>query len=323
MEFMKIVALESYTTESLQILRDHKHDVTFDKEALQEANVLLIRSQTQVNNELLAKAPQLQLIVTATAGFDHIDVESCLQKGVQVGYTPAANAASAAELTLALMLIMIRDLNNSSSRLQRGKWRTDFRKGHELGRLTVGVVGLGQVGQRVARYVSALGCSVVAHDPYMDDKAFSVLGVERMGYTELLAAVDLVTFHVPLTNETYRMLSRATLDILHENAFVVNASRGAVLDEQEVVKALDMGHLAGVAMDVFCHEPPDIEDPLLLHPKVVHSPHLGAYTIEAYTASCRLAVDTVLQFERGMLPNEVQPQLRPWYIKSQLPKTKR
>lgn len=280
------IASEIHRSKSLQPTR----------EELAEVEGLLVRSRTPVDKDLLANAPKLKFVVSATSGFDHFDLAECKARGIIACYTPDANAASAAELTLALMLNLTRRLPENLKSVEKNLWRQDELRGHSLAGKTLGIVGLGRIGRRVAKAATALNMKVMAHDPYVTESEFNLVGAERAGFTEVLVAADILTFHVPLTKETYHMLNFPTLRLMARGAYLINTSRGAVIQESELALALDEGILKGAALDVFEKEPIAKESRLLGRPNVLLTPHIGAFTEEALEAASLEAVDRTLEF---------------------------
>jgi D-3-phosphoglycerate dehydrogenase / 2-oxoglutarate reductase len=258
--------------------------------------VLLIRSRTKIDSEILDETTNLKLIITATSGFDHIDFEQTQLKGVTCMYTPLANADSAAELTVMHMLGALRHLSSTQRALRDGRWREAIPTGHELKSQTVALVGLGRVGSRVAKIVKAFGAEVIACDPHQNDETFKSLGVDRMGITEVFAQADILSMHVPLNAETRRMIRAETLEITKEGLIFINTSRGKVVDEGALVAALESGQIAAAGLDVFENEPLARDSRLRKLANVMLTTHMGAYTEEAYKKASMMAVEKCIQF---------------------------
>ncbi|MGE0763505.1 MAG: NAD(P)-dependent oxidoreductase [Bdellovibrionales bacterium] len=280
---------------------------------LGEVEGLLIRSRTKVDRHLLDLAPNLKFVVTATSGFDHIDFKTCIQKGVTVSFTPEANAASAAELTVALMLNLMRRLNEGMRSVSQHKWREDQLRGETLQGKTLGLVGLGRIGQRVARAANALGMKIIAHDPYQNENVFKALGVTRQAFTELLLLSDVVSFHVPMTKETKYMLNHQTFRLINPEAVVINVSRGPVIHESELILALDEGLIRGVALDVYEKEPLPKESRLRGRKNVIMTPHVGAFTTEAIEQASMQAVERTLDFFKTGKSRDSLPIQAGWF----------
>lgn len=263
---------------------------------LPKATGLIIRSRTKITRELLAAAPNLNLVITCTSGFDHIDLQAAQEKNISVMYTPNANAQSAAELTWSLILNTQRHICESHKQLKAGIWDRETLTGSELSGKTLGIVGLGRIGQRVAQFAKAFGMSVVVHDPYQDDVVFEKLKLERSSYEELLKQSDIITFHVPLTSETKNILNRSHFDYVNKGVTIINASRGSVINEDDLCEALDNGTVKMAALDVFSKEPLSRESKLLKSSKVILTQHIGALTHEAFNKASKEACALCLEF---------------------------
>lgn len=281
-------------------------------EELAPTEALVIRSRTKISDELIAQAPKLKLIVTSTSGFDHIDLSATVSRGIDVMFTPEANAASAAELTWTLVLACARRLPEAHRAIKAGDWTRDRLIGQELEGKTYGVIGLGRIGTRIARFARAFGMNVVGFDPYKEAPYFEARAVQRMGLDELLRIADVVSLHVPSTPETRPLLHAGHLASLSPDAILINTSRGQAIDEAALIDALQKRRFACAGLDVFEREPLNRASPLLSLPNVVLSPHLGATTKSAFSKSSReAALKTIAYFER----NEVRDRLpgdEPW-----------
>ena len=256
-------------------------DKTALEAALRTADGLIVRSATKVTRELLAKAPLMRVIGRAGVGVDNIDQEAATEKGAAVLNAPAGNTVSAAELTMALILSVVRKVAAADRSVRGGKWKRGEFGGVELRGRTLGLVGAGRIGGEVARRARAFGMRVVAHDPYLTEERAKDLEIERVELDELLRSSDVVSLHVPLTDETRGMFGEERLRLLKKGAFLVNVARGGVVDEAALANVLADGHLAGAALDVFENEPLAKESALREAPNLVLTPHLGASTTEA------------------------------------------
>jgi D-3-phosphoglycerate dehydrogenase len=249
--------------------------------ALTRAHGLVVRSATKVGSELLAGAPKLRVVGRAGVGVDNIDLEACTARGIAVCNAPAGNTVSAAELTMALMLAMVRQVPAADASVRRGEWARARLKGAELRGRTLGLVGAGRIGGEVARRARAFGMRVLASDPYLTEERAEELRVERVTFEEALAGADVLTLHVPLTDDTRGLIDAEALARMPRGAFLVNVARGGIVNEAALVDALESGHLAGAALDVFAAEPLDEASPLRQARNIVLTPHLGASTVEA------------------------------------------
>ena len=278
------------------------------------AEVLLIRSRTKVTGELLSRAPQLTHVITATSGFDHIDLANCKARGVQAYFCPDANAQSAAELTWGLILSLVRKISTSQAAIRSGVWNREPLIGEELFGKTLGIVGLGRIGRRVAGFGRAFGMRVIAFDPYVTNQVFDDLGVKRLAYTEVLRDAHILSFHVPSTRQTLRMVNRSTIAEMTSDTLLINASRGDVVCEDELADALRERRLAGAALDVFTREPLDPESQLARLKNVLLTPHIGALTHDAFRNSSHAAAAKVFDLLEGRIPKDLLPPQEPWVL---------
>ena len=297
---MKTIVLitDTFTAEGVEALRE-KFEIRGSKHAtptaqeLQGVEAMIIRSRTKVNRELLQQAPNLKRVVTATSGYDHLDLEACDERGISTYYTPDANYNAAAELTLMLMLSALRRQPEITKVLREQKWKDALKPGRELKNKIVGIIGLGRVGGRVAELAQAFGAEVLAHDPYTGDEKFEALKIARLGLTEVLVQADIVSLHVPLTKETRHIISHGTLEHCKDGFILINTSRGQVVDEGALISALENGQITAAGMDVFEHEPLSRDSRLRKMPTVVLTPHVGAMTDEALSMASELAALTL------------------------------
>jgi D-3-phosphoglycerate dehydrogenase len=310
---VKILITEPYSLHSKARLKAGGFDVQEDAAALSDAEILLIRSKTEINAEFLARAPKLRLIVSATSGFDHIDWRLCKERGILAAHTPTANAQSTAELTMTLMLALERHLLAAHKNVKGSKWRDNLKRPHGLEGKILGIIGLGRVGQKVARMAYTFGMRLQAHDPYVDEGLFPAFHCERLGLIELLTSSDIVTLHVPLTKETRYLINNPTLGEMQNEAVLINTCRGAVVNQNELLDALDDGRIAGAAVDVIEREPPPTGHRVLGHPKLLMTPHIGAFTETAWNKGCNEAVDKVMRYHAAQTVSDTLPLDVPWF----------
>jgi D-3-phosphoglycerate dehydrogenase len=261
-------------------------------------DALIVRSETKVTRQVIEAGKQLQVIGRAGSGVDNIDVEAATERGIVVVNAPTGNVISAAEHTIALMLALARNLPDAHQSLRAGRWERQSFIGVELRGRTLGLLGLGQVGSEVARRARGLEMQVIAHDPYISHERFLALGAETATFDEVLAQADFISLHLRLTPQTANLLDDAQLAKTKKGVRIINAARGELIDEAALIRALDSGHVAGAAIDVFRQEPPG-ENPLLNHDKIIVTPHLGALTEEAQERVAVDAAEEVLAVLRG------------------------
>lgn len=284
-----------------------------DPSELKTAHALIIRSRTPITEELLNNAPNLQLIITCTSGFDHIDLNATQKWGITVMHTPTANIQSAAQLTWSLVLACANNLFTAHKMLKAGEWKRESVTGLELSGRTYGIVGLGRIGSRVAEIAQAFGMHVIAYDPYQDDEVFERLNLARSSYEEVLKTADVLSFHVPKTLETDHMLDRSHFEYIHRGIILINTSRGSIINENDLYEALQKGWIKSAGLDVFEKEPLDRNSNLLKLPNVVLTPHIGANTHEAFDKASDIAATKLLRFFENGTTSDTLPPRAPWY----------
>ena len=252
------------------------------RRALADADGIIIRSGTRLTAEVLEGQSRLKAIARAGVGVDNIDVPAASHQGIVVMNTPGGNTISTAEHTLAMMLALSRNIAPADASLKAGRWdRTKF-TGTQLEGKSIGIIGLGRVGQAVAQRARGFEMTVLGFDPFLTAEKALELGIESVGrLDDLWGRCDFLTLHTPLTPETRNLVGRAALERMRPGVRIINCARGGLIDEAALLEALDSGKVAGAAIDVFDPEPPPPDHPLVRHPKVLVTPHLGASTEEA------------------------------------------
>jgi D-3-phosphoglycerate dehydrogenase len=241
---------------------------------------LAIRSATKVTPDLLSAATNLKVVGRAGIGVDNVDIPAATARGVVVMNTPFGNSITTAEHAIALMFALARELPQADASTQGGKWEKNRFMGVELTSKTLGLIGAGNIGSIVADRALGLRMKVIAYDPFLTPERAIDLGVEKVELDELLARADFITLHTPLTEQTRNILSRENLAKAKPGVRIINCARGGLIDEQALKEALESGHVAGAALDVFAEEPAK-ENALFGTPGLVATPHLGASTTEA------------------------------------------
>lgn len=245
-----------------------------------DTEILATRAYSKVTRRVIESAPKLKLIAQGTSGTDNIDAVAARERGIQIISLPGANANAVAELVLGFMLSLTRTVPFYTREMLRGAWeRDDCATRHELRHYGLGIIGLGEVGKRVARLATAFGMSVRAFDPYLTDEQFHERQATRVHtLDELLAASGIVTLHVPLSSETRTMIGALQIASMPRGSFLISAARGEILDQDAALRALASGHLAGLAMDVYDPEPPSGGFPD--DPRLILTPHIAGCTYE-------------------------------------------
>src|SRR5690349_18416774 len=286
----KVLISDALSPAAVQIFRDRGVEVDFqpklgaDKEKLAELigdfDGLAVRSATKVTAKALEKAKRLKVIGRAGIGVDNVDLPAATAKGVIVMNTPFGNSITTAEHAITLMLALARQISQADVSTQAGKWEKNRFMGVEITGKTLGVIGCGNIGSIVAERGHGLKMRVIAYDPYLSPERAHDLAVEKVDLDELLRRADFITLHTPLTDKTKSIIDAEALKKTKKGVRIINCARGGLVDEQALRAALDSGHVAGAAFDVFTVEPAT-ENPLFGHPDVVCTPHLGAATTEA------------------------------------------
>ncbi|MCE5269788.1 phosphoglycerate dehydrogenase [bacterium] len=289
MSKLRILVADPLSEEGLSVLRriegaEIEIKTGLDEAALAEAvagvSALVIRSGVKVTRRVIESADCLKVIGRAGVGVDNVDLDAATERGIVVMNTPSGNTVAAAEHTWGLLLALARKIPAAAASFKAGKWERGKFVGNELCGKTLGVVGLGRIGSEVARYAQAFRMRVLAYDPFISESRAAEQEITLAPLEELFEKADVVSLHLPVTEETRKLVGVKLLGKMKKSALLVNCARGALVDEAALLAALNEGRLAGAALDVFSKEPPESLD-LVLHEKVVATPHLGASTREA------------------------------------------
>src|SRR3954453_4814230 len=268
-------------------------------EILADYDALVGRSSTQATAELLKAGNRLKVVGRAGIGVDNVDVAAATELGILVVNAPTANLMSATEHTFALLLSLARRVAEADASMKAGEWNRKL-TGIELQGKTLGIIGFGRIGQRVADRARGFEMKILAYDPFLDAAAARRLEVELLPLDDLLARADMVTLHVPFTEQTKNLLNRDRLAKMKKGALLGNCARGGGVDEAALLEALEAAHLGGAALDVFAEEPPK-DLTLVRHKKVVATPHLGAQTREAQERISKETAERVVAALGGSL----------------------
>ena len=266
---------------------------------------LAIRSATKVTADIIEAAAQLKVIGRAGIGLDNVDIPAASQKGIVVMNTPEGNTITTAEHTMSMIMSLSRNIPQATASLKQGKWEKKKLQGREIYNKTLGLIGAGHIGQIVADRAKAMKMNVIVYDPYIKPETLERMDLEPVSFEELLHRSDYITIHTPKTDETVNLLNTDTFNKMKKGAMLINCARGGIVNEDDLFDALESGHLAGAALDVFSTEPPG-EIKLMKLPNFICTPHLGASTLEAQENVARdVANQIVAYLLHGTVQNAV------------------
>ena len=259
-------------------------------------NAIIVRSSTIVSKEVIDKAENLKVIGRAGSGLDNIDQASALQKGIKIINTPGTNAPAVAELTIGLMFNLARKISWASQSMKEGRWDKSAFSGIELAGKKLGIIGCGKIGKNVAHMAAALGMDVLIYNKSIID--MDALRYEQVELERLLRESDFITIHLPKDEQTKGFISKKELKKMKAEAYLINAARGGIVVEKDLLEALKNGTIAGAALDVFENEP-DFNKELIANPKVIATPHIGAASKESQERVGVIIVDQILEYLRS------------------------
>lgn len=274
-------------------------------EVIPDFEAIVVRSATRVTAGVIAAAGRLKVIARAGAGLDTIDVAAATEHGIKVVNSPDANTVAVAELTLGLMLSLARNIPKADAAMKGGRWEKSKLMGTGLSGKTLGIIGFGRIGQEVAARAKAFGMNVITNQRRPTPEMYRAAGVEPVDLMDLLARSDYVSLHLPARDDTVGLIGADELGRMKSSAYLINTSRGTVVDADALLAALDSGEIAGAGLDVFAREPA-VDDPLAAHPRVIATPHIGASTEDAQTSA---AIDVAHKILEELAPSGALPVL--------------
>lgn len=304
---MKFVMTQAVCPEGLQLLDGVADIYVADNQdpnnyldEMQDADALIVRI-AKCDGHAIENSPNLKVIGRTGVGYDSVDVKTATAHGIPVVITPGANNRSVAEHAVAMMFALSKNLVEAQQEMCKGNWEIrGAKKAFELEGKTVGILGLGAIGRETAKICEGCGMKVAAYDPFLSKEKVEEYGaVYYENYEDLLKISDVVSIHVPLTDETRNMISKKQLAEMKKTALIINCSRGGIINEADLVEALKTGEIAGAGTDVFCNEPPRTDDPLLNCPNLIVSPHSAAQTREAVIKMAQMCVKGCLAVADG------------------------
>jgi len=273
------------------------------KKIISGYDALVVRSGTKVTSEIIEAADNLKIIGRAGVGVDNVDLPAATKKGIIVMNTPEGNTISTCELTVSMLLSLNRNIPQASLSVKEGKWLRKEFKGSELMGKYAGILGFGRIGREVAKRLLSFGMRVIVFDPFISTDSVTGVDVDFVSLDELLKQADYISVHTPLTPETKHIIDKKAFAKMKDGVRIINCARGGIIDEAALLEALNSGKVKGVALDVFEEEPPVPDSPLMLHPGLIATPHLGASTEEAQEA---VALAVSKQVRDALLGREVR-----------------
>lgn len=279
---------------------DEKTDLTPEQLEVEIAtyHAIVIRSATKVRANIIDAGANLKLVVRAGVGLDNVDLEYAKNKGVIVRNTPAASSNSVAELAMGHIFSLARHIGRGTVSTKAGEWEKKQLKGVEIAGKTLGIIGIGRIGQSLAQKASALGMMVLCSDAFLTESPIPDIA-PMVTQDELLSHSDFISLHIPFDPEIGPAISTTQFDVMKDGVYLVNCARGGVIDETALVVAMESGKVSGVALDVFEKEPPASDHPLFAQKAISLTPHIGASTLEAQARVGREAADIVIEFARS------------------------
>lgn len=304
---MKVLVAAPLHEKAIEILKNAGLEVVYEeypdqeklKELVKDVSAIIVRSKPKVTKEIIDAASSLKVIARAGVGLDNIDVEYAKSKGIEIVNAPAASSRSVAELAIALIFNVARKVAFADRKMREGIWAKKQCMGFELEGKTLGVVGFGRIGYQVAKIANAIGMKLLLYDPYPNEERAKEVGGKFVELEELLRNSDIVTIHVPLLESTYHLINEERLKLMKPTAILINTARGAVVDTNALVKALQEGWIAGAGLDVFEEEPLPKDHPLTKLDNVVLTPHIGASTVEAQERAGIEVAEKVVKILKG------------------------
>jgi D-3-phosphoglycerate dehydrogenase len=302
---MKVLISDNLHSDGVAILEGHPNIEVVNKpgmspdqlkEAIKDADALIIRSATKVTADVIDAAPRLKVVGRAGTGLDNVDIPAASKRGIVVMNTPGGNSITTAEHAISLMLALARNIPQAAASMREGKWEKKKFQGQEIFNKTLGVIGLGRIGSIVADRGLGLKMRVLGYDPFLTPDAIGALGVEPAKLDELLARSDYITIHTPKTKETAKLLDKSAFKKMKPGVRIINCARGGLVNEEALMEALKDGRVAGAALDVYDPEPPKEDWPMRQSPNVIFTPHLGASTEEAQANVAVAISEQILEY---------------------------
>lgn len=265
---------------------------------LNDADVVFTTSRLPITERVLEQT-DLDVVAKIGTGVDNVDLDAARERNIPVTYTPGTNAIAVAEHTIGLILAVSKQFETGRQALEQGRWRNEVPLGRLIHGKTIGIVGYGDIGSRVATLLSGFHTTLLAHDPYIDPIDTEYAGANLVPLDDLLSRSDIVSINAELTEETRGMIGTHELSLMNDHAVIVNTARGPIIQEEALLEALDTGAIAGAGLDVFESEPPTVDSPFHDYDSVVMTPHIAGVTVETRERAIRLLADNVITLLKG------------------------
>ena len=304
---VKVLVAAPLHEKAIEVLKKAGFEVLYEEypdeerliELAKDVEAIIVRSKPKVTRKVIEAAPKLRVIGRAGVGLDNIDLEAAKERGIKVVNSPAASSRSVAELVFGLLFAVARKIAFADRKMREGVWAKKQCMGIELEGKTIGIVGFGRIGYNVAKIANAFGMRVLLYDPYPNEERAKEVGGTFASLEDLLKESDVVTLHVPLVDATHHLINEERLKLMKPTAVLINAARGAVVDNKALVKALQEGWIAGAGLDVYEEEPLPKDHPLTRLDNVVLTPHIGASTEEAQMRAGVQVAEQIVEILKG------------------------
>lgn len=278
---------------AVKLLQENNFEVTFDKDP--EAQAIFIKTFTVLDKKYLSAFPKLRFILRAGVGLDNIDLKECKKRKIAIISSPGSNSNAVAEYVILAALTLLRNINSQTKELENGRWRNPEYMGTEIKGKVIGLLGCGAIGKIVAGFFSSLGAEeVLGYDPYLDKDELQKYNIKKSSFASAIKNADILCIHVPLTDETSNLISKKELALMKDGALLINASRGGIVNEHDLIDALKEGKKIKVALDVF-EEEPAVKDELIKFENVITTPHIASYTSESQEQMSLVAAENFLK----------------------------
>ena len=308
---MKVLVTDKSAEEALQVLKDAGHDVTYDEmdadtllKEISKYDALMVRSRTKVTTDVVNAGAKgnLKVIGRAGIGVDNIDIETAGKHGIPVVNSPSGATASVAELAFAHMLALIRFVPKADNTMKKGEWAKKQLKGKELIGKTLGLIGSGGIAQHTAKIANGFGMNVLVYSPHCTEEKANKMGAKLATFKDLLKQSDFISLHIPHTKESHYLIDEKAISLMKNSAYLIDVSRGGVVDQKALYKALKEGKIAGAGIDVFEKEPPE-NNPFADLDNVILSPHIGANTKEGQIRAGTICAEQINKVLKGETPD--------------------